>query len=528
MLLMATRLTPSSRPGSKPVHLRPSKPSEWEPFRETLERLYVQQQMPLRSIIEYMKDNHGFDATVKQYKNRLKLWGLQKNLTRRDAAFILRLLNQARSEGREEVVFFAGTARRRADIVKYVRRHEKLDGEYGLLSCIAGDESTPAYIQLPPANVEFGQPNTPQPSPTLPLMVSGTPIQSEATPSHPFAGPSDLNGHQSNIDTTRSTLPSLSTSSNCFTRAAFHHEARGFEFNASPADVDNIQAPGYNSNLPVWHQYGDVTGLLPLDSFAFPSSLRLKCPQAPAPTRTCSPDSARSSILRYAFLPAVLISEHLRGTSPGLWLVAQPTLQECRTLPDAYVLSKCVDILAWTQISNQIVSLAVIYLLRALLHTSGTFHSVWTIWIACVRFAQIHLEDESSEIHVWQQVLRGMGESIRELTQAEILLLTCSGLSFVVGPDEWDVSTQRLERVCGSCIQRLDTLLSNVTPSLDTISRWEQHKVEIGQLYQHHSLEEVVRLMKERHHFAPRQRIAEWGFKKRQATSLTRGPECHE
>ncbi|ETI26961.1 hypothetical protein G647_10060 [Cladophialophora carrionii CBS 160.54] len=106
-------------------------------------------------------------------------------------------------------------------------------------------------------------------------------------------------------------------------------------------------------------------------------------------------------------------------------------------------------------------------------------------------------------------------------------------LSFVVGPDEWDVSTQRLELVSGSCIQRSDTLLSNATPSPDTISRWEQHKAEIGQLYQHHSLEEVVRLMKERHNFAPSirsyiQRIAEWGFKKRQATSLTRGAECHE
>jgi hypothetical protein len=185
-------------------------------------------------------------------------------------------------------------------------------------------------------------------------------------------------------------------------------------------------------------------------------------------------------------------------------MTAQPILQECRTTPEADVLSKCIDLLAWTQISNQIVSLAVIYLLRALLHISGKYCSIWAIWIACVRIAQILLEDESFGIHVWKQALPAVGEPTRELAQAEILLLTCSDLSFVVEPREWEVLTQRLEHVSGSCVQRLETLLSNAVPSSETMSRWEQHRAEIGRLYQNHSLEEVVRLMKERHNFAPR------------------------
>jgi hypothetical protein len=425
-------------------------------------------------------------------------WGLRHKLTRRDAAFILRLLNKARSEGLEEVVLFSGAVQRREDIARYISRSDSLDDENHLLACITDNDSTPLYIKLRATEGESRLPNTPQPSPTLLSAVTRT---------HAQSGPSrsQLDGPQPGIDTTPATLQARSTNSNWTTPVALaSHVGNNVEYMAFPV-VDAAQAHSYNPTFPVWHQFGDVDpNLLPPNSFPIPSSPKPECPSAPVPIRTEPTDSARSAILRYAFLPAVLISEHLRGTSPGLWMTAQPILQECRTTPEADVLSKCIDLLAWTQISNQIVSLAVIYLLRALLHISGKYCSIWAIWIACVRIAQILLEDESLEIRVWKQALPTVGEPTRELAQAEILLLTCSDLSFVVEPREWDVLTQRLEHVSGSCVQRLETLLSNAVPSSETMSRWEQHKAEIGRLYQNHSLEEVVRLMKERHNFAPR------------------------
>ncbi|KIW71937.1 hypothetical protein PV04_00163 [Phialophora macrospora] len=524
----------SRRPVFRRVQARSTSRSALEPFRAIFERLYVQEKQPLDWIMKHMKEQYGVVLSVKQYKSLLKVWGLRHNLTQRDAAFILRLLNKARSEGLEELVLFSGAVQRREDIARYILRSNSLADENSLLSCISHDDTTPHYIRLRATEGENGLPNTPQPPPTSPSSVIEAHTQNVPRRSQPFVASYSLEGLQPDIDPTPSTLHAPSTSSHWITPStgdAFHHEGI-LEFNAFPADVNAAQTHSYNPASPDWHRFGDVDPNLPhANVFSLPSSPTPECPPAPvpAPIRTDRPDSARSAILQHAFLPAVLISEHLRGTSPGLWMTAQPMLEECRTLPDADVLSKCIDLLAWTQISNQIISLAVIYLLRALLHLSGECRSIWAIWIACIRIAQILLEDGSFEIHVWQQALPAVGEPTIELAQAEILLLTCSDLSFVVEPREWDVLTQRLEHVSGSCVQRLETLLSNAVRSSETMSRWEQHKAEIGQLYQHHSLEEVVRLMKERHQFAPsirgyRQRIAEWGFKKRQTTSLARGP----
>jgi hypothetical protein len=92
----------------------------------------------------------------KQYKDQLKSWGVKKNHTWRDAAFILRLLNRTRAEGRPQeaqTVFFSSFPRRREDILKYIKRSKLVD-EAHLLSKISDEEETPVHIKLPDTPLE--------------------------------------------------------------------------------------------------------------------------------------------------------------------------------------------------------------------------------------------------------------------------------------------------------------------------------------------------------------------------------------
>ncbi|KAJ9609397.1 hypothetical protein H2200_005724 [Cladophialophora chaetospira] len=150
------------------------------PYQTLIEKFYIQDGRELKWIMQYMKEEKGIDLSVKQYKSQLKTWGLRHKLTRRDAAFILRLLNQARREGRPEVVVFSGHLRRREDIEKYITRNEKLVDENHLLSCISDKDDTPPYIRLQAP--ELGRSVTPQLPPTPPSGSPTSSANSEGTP----------------------------------------------------------------------------------------------------------------------------------------------------------------------------------------------------------------------------------------------------------------------------------------------------------------------------------------------------------
>ncbi|RFU25784.1 hypothetical protein B7463_g10556, partial [Scytalidium lignicola] len=53
--------------------------TEWESKREVIKRLYLDHKQPLRKVMEILKLEHGFEASARMYKQRLKRWGLRKN-----------------------------------------------------------------------------------------------------------------------------------------------------------------------------------------------------------------------------------------------------------------------------------------------------------------------------------------------------------------------------------------------------------------------------------------------------------------
>ncbi|TLD09900.1 hypothetical protein PgNI_05869 [Pyricularia grisea] len=55
-------------------YVRPSRPEDWEPYRAIIEELYKTQK--LKDVMETMERVYFFKATTRQYKTKIKEWGL--------------------------------------------------------------------------------------------------------------------------------------------------------------------------------------------------------------------------------------------------------------------------------------------------------------------------------------------------------------------------------------------------------------------------------------------------------------------
>ncbi|KAK8099089.1 Clr5 domain-containing protein [Apiospora kogelbergensis] len=85
-------MTPGSSK-TKPPSMSPkawASAQEWESHRETITRLFWDENRPLREVVEIMSRDHGFNATPKMYKARTREWGLKKNLKVSETREIIR------------------------------------------------------------------------------------------------------------------------------------------------------------------------------------------------------------------------------------------------------------------------------------------------------------------------------------------------------------------------------------------------------------------------------------------------------
>ncbi|KAK8041749.1 hypothetical protein PG993_006272 [Apiospora rasikravindrae] len=58
--------------------------ADWTKHRETITRLYWDENKPLKEVSSIMREQHGFHATDRMFKMRFSAWGLQKNLKKQD------------------------------------------------------------------------------------------------------------------------------------------------------------------------------------------------------------------------------------------------------------------------------------------------------------------------------------------------------------------------------------------------------------------------------------------------------------
>ena len=100
---------------------------DWAKQRPTIRKLYMDKNMPLPSLMKVMKEEHGFNATYatvmsspcvpttnslsfrqKRYKEKIKAWGFEKNLTKRQSKFIARKTLRRLDEGKKTEFLIRG------------------------------------------------------------------------------------------------------------------------------------------------------------------------------------------------------------------------------------------------------------------------------------------------------------------------------------------------------------------------------------------------------------------------------------
>ncbi|RMZ84666.1 hypothetical protein DV736_g6594, partial [Chaetothyriales sp. CBS 134916] len=74
-------------------------PPEWALHRDTIVKLYLEQNRPLTEVQKSMEKTHGFKATKRMYLKKLKRWGAYKNMKAADKESLALQIAQAVSQG---------------------------------------------------------------------------------------------------------------------------------------------------------------------------------------------------------------------------------------------------------------------------------------------------------------------------------------------------------------------------------------------------------------------------------------------
>ncbi|KAK4447812.1 hypothetical protein QBC34DRAFT_427047 [Podospora aff. communis PSN243] len=95
---------------------------EWEAHRPAIQELYQNQNLALKEVIRIMEESHGFRATQRMYKTRIKSWGLDKNFKESEVVELFRLRRERDRIGKPTVYAIRGREVDWDRVQTYVRR----------------------------------------------------------------------------------------------------------------------------------------------------------------------------------------------------------------------------------------------------------------------------------------------------------------------------------------------------------------------------------------------------------------------
>ncbi|KAI9699272.1 MAG: hypothetical protein M1836_002882 [Candelina mexicana] len=84
-------------------------PESWEAQRLIIERLYIKEDRSLKETIKMIRDTNGFHANPRQFKDRLKKWGLSKYHKASNIKVVAAKVEKRKLEGKLTVIRFKGT-----------------------------------------------------------------------------------------------------------------------------------------------------------------------------------------------------------------------------------------------------------------------------------------------------------------------------------------------------------------------------------------------------------------------------------
>ncbi|KAI9858052.1 MAG: hypothetical protein M1813_007864 [Trichoglossum hirsutum] len=141
--------------------------TDWELYRDTITKLYSEQDKPLREVMEIMQGDHVFRATTKMFKTRIKKWGLDKKHKAPEVLEMLRLKRQRDTVGKRSKFFTRNRPVNWEDVERYIKRSRTLlaKSDSGFLEI--GGHATGVVCR------------TPSPDPSIVLSVPGNMEASE-------------------------------------------------------------------------------------------------------------------------------------------------------------------------------------------------------------------------------------------------------------------------------------------------------------------------------------------------------------
>ncbi|KAF8850846.1 hypothetical protein BDZ45DRAFT_167732 [Acephala macrosclerotiorum] len=127
---MASEIGPSvslltAPPSSTSASARMHSAEEWEAVRHLITGLYIQERMTLSKVMGILRESHDFVATAKQYKRKLQLWGLNKNVKGSEMKALVRKQQKRKEVGKKTVCRVRGYEIDEARISRYIARKAK-------------------------------------------------------------------------------------------------------------------------------------------------------------------------------------------------------------------------------------------------------------------------------------------------------------------------------------------------------------------------------------------------------------------
>ncbi|EXJ76325.1 uncharacterized protein A1O5_00833 [Cladophialophora psammophila CBS 110553] len=104
----------------KPKYPHPA--SGWQPFQALITRLYREENRPLKEVMQILETQHGFKATEKMYKSRIRAWRLDKKNKRTEVQEILRLRENRKLLGKKSAFILRDRPVDMDDVERYVKR----------------------------------------------------------------------------------------------------------------------------------------------------------------------------------------------------------------------------------------------------------------------------------------------------------------------------------------------------------------------------------------------------------------------
>ena len=394
---------------------------DWESYRDIIKDLY--HRLPLKDVIAYMAERYKFTATPRMYKTRLDQWGLKKYVKKRDMQNLVREVQVKASEGASVPMEFEidGQKISRTKVARFARRKgQSFDRETSTCATTPSDTNNPSRTSSLSDGWHMLQPMTGQdigtdsPDAGSPATSDGTSINSPMSLDQPLHG--------------QRTQP-------------------------RPVPRLVMLSPLVESPEPTTPRVITSTTLAVPDPMHTNGAIEDPCPRAPQPRSQKLQRPFHKDTLEQALLLAIILSAMVNNIPLGTLFDGHlDTILEQITFDTDY-LTRLVDLLAWLQLGQEIIHLAITYLFR--FNASETFpksHNVWQQLLVALKFAQNSLDDEPFCAKIWTYPSPDLAHHSIGQASLEMDVLSDIYIHLYISHNDWKLWGKRISHISASVL----------------------------------------------------------------------------